>query len=441
MSDAAVGQNRPFLDSYFGLTANGTNVRTEFLAGLTTFLTMAYIIFVNPQILGAAGMDKGAVFVATCIAAAAGSAIMGLCANYPIALAPGMGLNAFFAFTVVLGYKYSWQQSLAAVFCSGVLFLLISIFKIREWVINAIPRNMKLAVGAGIGLFLGIIALESAGIVVKHPATLVTLGDLTKTAAILCLAGFVIIAALNHHKVTGSTLIGILVVAVAGVPFGLANYSGVVSMPPSIAPTLLAMDFSRVFETTFLIVVFSMLFVDLFDTAGTLIGVTHRTGLVDAEGRLARMPQALIADSSATVVGSLVGTSNTTSYIESAAGVQAGGRTGLTAVVVAILFLLAMFFAPLAGMIPAYATAAALLYIACVMTRGLSEIDWDDVTEYAPAVIAAVAMPLTYSIATGIGLGFITYAVIKILAGKLTDAKPAVFVLAILFAFKFAVSG
>ena len=358
MSDTAAGQHKPFLDNYFGLSANGTNVRTECLAGLTTFLTMAYIIFVNPQILSAAGMDKGAVFVATCIAAAVGSAIMGLYANYPIALAPGMGLNAFFAFTVVLGYKYSWQQALAAVFCSGVIFVLISVFKIREWVINAIPRNMKLAVGAGIGLFLGIIALQSAGIVVKHPATLVTLGDLTKTAAILCLVGFVVIAALNYHKVTGGTLIGIVLVAVIGIPFGLAKFTGIVDVPPSIAPTFLAMDFSRVLESTFMIVVFSMLFVDLFDTAGTLIGVTHRTGLLDSEGRLARMPQALIADSSATVIGSLVGTSNTTSYIESAAGVQAGGRTGLTAVVVAILFVLAMFLAPLAGMIPAYATAA-----------------------------------------------------------------------------------
>ena len=442
MSDtAARGPTAPFLDSYFGLTENGTSIRTEFIAGLTTFLTMAYIVFVNPQILGAAGMDKGAVFVATCLAAAAGSAIMGLYAKYPIALAPGMGLNAFFAFTVVLTYKYSWQQALAAVFCSGVLFVLISVFKIREWVIDAIPRNMKLAVGAGIGLFLGIIALQSAGIVVKHPATLVTLGDLTKPAAILCILGFVAIAALNYHRITGSTLIGIIVISLIGIPLGLAQYSGIVSLPPSIAPTFLAMDFSRALKATFLIVVFSMLFVDLFDTAGTLIGVTHRTGLLDSEGKLARMKQALIADSSATVVGALVGTSNTTSYIESASGVQAGGRTGLTAVVVAILFLLAMFFAPLAGMIPAYATAAALLYVACVMTRGLAEIDWEDVTEYAPAVIAAVAMPLTYSIATGIGLGFITYAVVKLLAGKFAEAKPAVVVLAVLFAIKFAVSG
>jgi AGZA family xanthine/uracil permease-like MFS transporter len=428
-------------DRYFGLRAQGTDTRTELIAGVTTFLTMAYIIFVNPQILANAGMDKGAVFVATCIAAAAGTLIMGLYANYPIALAPGMGLNAFFAFTVVLGYKFTFQQALAAVFCSGVIFVFISVFRIREWVIDAIPRNLKLAIGAGVGLFLGIIALESAKIVVDHPATPVTLGDLTQGPAILAILGFVIIAVLNYHRVSGGTLIGILVVAIIGLPFGLSTYGGVVSLPPSVSPTFLALDFLRVFEATFLIVVFTMLFVDLFDTAGTLIGITHRTGLLDSEGKLPRMKQALLADSSATVIGSLLGTSNTTSYIESAAGVQAGGRTGLTAVVVAILFLLAVFFAPLAGMIPAYATAAALLYVACAMTRGLAEIDWDDVTEYAPAVVAAVSVPLTYSIATGIGLGFITYALAKLIAGKLQDARPAVIVLALIFAFKFAVSG
>ncbi|MEX0591386.1 MAG: NCS2 family permease [Xanthobacteraceae bacterium] len=427
------------LDEYFGLSANRTNVRTEVIAGITTFLTMAYIIFVNPQILGAAGMDKGAVFVATCLAAALSTLIMALYANYPIALAPGMGLNAFFAFTLVLTYKYTWQQALAAVFCSGILFLLISIFRIREWVINAIPHNMKMAVSAGIGMFLAIIGLQGAGIVVDHPATLVTLGNLTQPAAILALLGFVLIAALNHRRILGGTIIGILVIAVIGIPFGLAQFTGVLSLPPSITPTFLQLDFSRTMELAFLIAVFSLLFVDLFDTAGTLIGVSYRGGLLDKEGRLPRMRQALISDSTATVVGSLLGTSNTTSYIESAAGVDAGGRTGLTGVVVAILFLLALFFSPLAGMIPAYATAAALLYVAIMMMRGLADIDWKDMTEYAPAVVAAVAMPLTYSIATGIGLGFITYAVLKILAGKAQDASPAVMILAVLFAIYFAV--
>jgi len=430
-----------FLDRYFGLTRHGTSVRTEFIAGVTTFLTMVYIIFVNPQILGAAGMDKGAVFVATCIAAAVSTLVMGLYANYPIALAPGMGLNAFFAFTVVLAYKYTWQQALAAVFCSGVLFFLISVFRIREYVINSIPQNLKFAISAGVGLFLGIIALEEAKIIVDHPVTLVTLGDLKNPVAILCLLGFVIIAALNYRNIIGGTLIGILLVSVIGIPLGLATFTGVISVPPSLAPTFLQLDFSRVFELTFLIVVFSFLFVDVFDNAGTLIGVTHRAGLLDKNGNLPRMKQALIADSFAAMFGSLIGTSTTTSYIESAAGVSAGGRTGLTAVFVAIFFLLALFFSPLAGMIPAYASAAALLYVACVMARGLAELSWDDVTEYAPAVVAAITMPLTYSIATGIGLGFITYALAKIIAGKFAEAKPAVVILAVLFAIKFAVAG
>jgi AGZA family xanthine/uracil permease-like MFS transporter len=402
---------------------------------------MVYIVFVNPGILGQAGMDKGAVFVATCVAAAVSTLVMALYANYPIALAPGMGLNAFFAFTVVLSYKYTWQQALAAVFCSGVLFFLISISGLREYIINAIPKNLKFAISAGVGLFLGIIALEQAKIVVAHPATLVTLGDLKLWPALLCLIGFVVIVALNQRNIIGGTLIGILLVTLAGIPLGLVEFQGVVSMPPSLAPTFLQLDFSRAFELTFVIVVFSFLLIDVFDNAGTLIGVTHRAGLLDQDGNLPRMKQALLADSFAAMFGAAIGTSTTTSYIESAAGVSAGGRTGLTAVVVAILFLLALFFSPLAGMVPAYASAAALLYVACVMAHGLAEIDWDDITEYAPAVIAAVTMPLTYSIATGIGLGFITYALCKLISGKVGEAKPAVLVLAVLFAAKFALAG
>jgi AGZA family xanthine/uracil permease-like MFS transporter len=416
-------------------------VWTELIAGLTTFLTMVYIVFVNPTILGNAGMDKGAVFAATCVAASVSTLVMGLYANYPIALAPGMGLNAFFTFTVVLTYKYSWQQALAAVFCSGVLFFVLSVFRIREFVINAIPKNLKLAISAGVGLFLGIIALEQAKIVVANPATLVTLGDLTQWPAILCLIGFVLIVALTARRVVGAILIGVLVVSVIGTPLGLATYSGVVSMPPSLTPTLLQLDFSRVFELTFLIVIFSFLIIDVFDNAGTLIGVTHRAGLLDRNGNLPRLRQALVADSFAAIFGSLIGTSTTTSYIESAAGVSAGGRTGLTAVFVAMFFLLALFFSPLAGMVPAYASAAALLYVACLMTQGLAEIAWDDITEYAPAVVSAVTMPLTYSIATGIGLGFIIYALAKMFAGKITEAKPAVVALAVLFAIKFAITG
>src|SRR6266536_6180873 len=350
------------------------------------------------------------------------------------------GAQRVLPFTVVVTYKYSWQQGLAAVFCSGVLFLSVSIFRIRQYVIDSIPHNLKLAVSAGVGLFLGIIALETSGVIAAHPATLVTLGDLTKPAAVLALFGFVLIAALNHRGVIGGTLLGILAVTLIGLPLGLTHYSGVVSMPPSLAPTLLPLDFSRAAELPFVILVFSILFVDVFDNAGTLIGVTHRTGLM-RDGKLARMKEALISDSFAAIFGSLIGTSTTTSYIDSAAGVAAGGRTGLTAVVVALCFLLALFFAPLAGMIPAYASAAALLYVACMMARGLAEIEWDDITESAPAVIAAITMPLTYSIATGIGLGFITYVLAKLIAGRFSQLSPAAIVLAALFALKFAVSG
>ena len=427
------------LERVFGLAEAGTDLRTEFVAGMTTFLTMIYIVFVNPQILGNAGMDKGAVFVATCIAAAVSTAVMALYANYPIALAPGMGLNAFFAFTVVLTMKYTWQQALAAVFCSSVIFFLISIFRIREYIINSIPRNLKLAISAGIGLFLGIIALEESKIVVASPTTLVTLGDLRNPAAVLCLFGLVLITALNYRRVVGGTVIGIFAVAAIGIPMGLATYNGAVSVPPSLKPTFLQLDFSRLGELSFAVVIFSFLFVDVFDNAGTLIGVTYRAGLTDADGNLPRTKQALLADSFAAMFGALIGTSTTTSYIESAAGVAAGGRTGLTALFVAVFFLAALFFAPLAGMVPAYASAAALLYVACVMARGLAEIDWTDITESAPAVVAAVTMPLTYSIATGIGLGFITYALIKLIAGKFADAKPAVLVLALVFALKFAI--
>jgi AGZA family xanthine/uracil permease-like MFS transporter len=428
------------LEQYFGLKQQGTDIRTEFIAGVTTFLTMVYIVFVNPVILAKAGMDPGAVFVATCLAAAVSTFVMAFYANYPIALAPGMGINAFFAFTVVLTYKYTWQQGLAAVFCSGVLFFLISVFRIRQYVIDAIPQNLKLAVSAGVGLFLAIIALEEAKVIVAHPETLVTLGDLTKPVPILMLFGFVLIAGLNYRRMIGATLIGILFVTILGLPFGLAQFKGIVSAPPSLAPTLLQLDFSRITEVTFLIVVFAILFVDVFDNAGTLIGVTHRTGLM-RNGKLARMKQALISDSFAAMFGALIGTSTTTSYIESAAGVQAGGRTGLTAAFVGVFFLLALLFAPLAGTIPAYASAAALLYVACVMARGLADLDWDDITEYAPAVVTAIAMPLTYSIATGIGLGFITYALAKLISGKVKEASPAVLVLAVLFAVKFAVAG
>lgn len=422
------------LESYFELSANGTSVRTEIVAGVTTFLTMAYIIFVNPNILAAAGMPKEAVFVATCLAAAVATLIMGLYAKYPIGLAPGMGLNAFFAFSVVGAMGFTWQQALAAVLISGVLALIISILPIRAWLVNSIPNSLKMATSAGIGFFLAIIALSGAGLVVDSPATLVKHGEFLAAAPILCLLGFVIIAALNQLRVPGATIIGILAVTVIGIPLGVATFGGVFAMPPSLAPTFLQLDFSRVAEFTFWIAALTMFFVDFFDTAGTLVGVSHRAGLLDEDGNIPRLRQALVADSSATAIGSLLGTSNTTSYIESAAGVSAGGRTGLASVATAVCFLLALFLAPLAGSIPQYATAAALLFVAVVMAQALREVNWDDLTEAAPAAITAVTMPLTYSIAVGLGLGFITYVVIKVLTGRYTEISPPVWLLAVAFA-------
>ena len=427
------------LSRFFGLAENNTTVRTEVLAGCTTFLTMAYIVFVNPAILADAGMDRDAVFVATCLAAAVGTAIMGLYANYPVALAPGMGLNAYFTYGVVLGLGHSWQVALGAVFLSGVIFLVLSVLPVREYIINSIPRSLKMAISAGIGLFLGIIALKNAGIVVAHPATFVSLGDVTSLPVLLAAAGFVIMVALDHRRVPGAIIIAILLVTALGVALGITTPAGIVSLPPSIAPTFFALDLGGALEVGLITIVFAFLFVDMFDTAGTLVGVAHRAGLLDAEGKLPRAGKALVADSIATRVGAVLGTSTTTSYVESAAGVKVGGRTGLTAVVVAALFLAALFFSPLAATVPAYATAPALLYVACMMTRGLTEVDWEDATEYAPAVVTAIVMPLTFSIANGIALGFITYAAIKLLSGRFADINAAVAVLAVAFIVKFAV--
>jgi AGZA family xanthine/uracil permease-like MFS transporter len=429
------------LNDFFKLREHGTTVQTELMAGLATFLTMAYIIFVNPSILVVAGMDQGAVFVATCIAAALSCAIMGLYANYPIALAPGMGLNAFFAFTLVKGMGLTWQVALGAVFISGVLALLLSISPVREWLFNAIPKTLKMAIAAGIGLFLAIIALKNAGIVVDHPATLVTLGDVRQAPAALACFGFILMLALDARRVPGAIIIAILATTAAGVVLGITPAQGIVSAPPSLAPTFLQLDILGALQMGLISVIIALLFVDLFDTAGTLVGVAHRAGLLTEDGKLPRLRKALIADSTATMIGSLLGTSNTTSYIESAAGVKVGGRTGLTAVTVAVLFLLALFFAPLAGTVPAYATAPALLFVACIMTRALAEVDWEDPTEYAPAVVTAISMPLTFSIATGIAFGFITYAGAKLVAGRVREISMAVAVLAVLFLVRFALVG
>ena len=425
------------LDTFFKLKEHGSNVRTELIAGLTTFLTMAYIIFVNPTILADAGMPKDAVFVATCLAAAVGTLIMGLYANYPIGMAPGMGLNAYFAYAVVLGMGVPWQTALGAVFISGCLFVLVSLFKVREQIVNGIPHSLRSAITVGLGLFLALIALKSSGIVVANPATLVSVGDLHKPAAVMAITGFLLIVALDRLRVPGAILIGIIAVTVLSFFIGGNTFHGFVSLPPSIDATLFAFDPKAAFSVGILNVVLVFFLVELFDATGTLMGVAARGGLL-VDGKMVRLNKALMADSCAIVAGSMLGTSSTTAYIESAAGVQAGGRTGLTAVVVALLFLASLFIAPIAGVVPAYATAPALLFVACLMLRDLTEVDWSDTTESVPAAITALAIPFTYSIAHGIAFGFMTYAGLKLLTGRARQVRPVVWVIAAVFLFKYA---
>jgi AGZA family xanthine/uracil permease-like MFS transporter len=429
------------LEQVFKLSENKTSVRTEIVAGVTTFLTMAYIIFVNPAILAEAKMPFGAVFAATCVAAAVGCFLMAFLANYPIALAPGMGLNAYFAFGVVGGMGHSWQVALGCVFISGVIFLLISVLPIREWIVNAIPKSLKMAIAAGIGLFLALIALKNAGIVVDHPATLVTHGKLTSFPVVMATLGFLLIVALEYRRVMGGVIIGILAVTIVAIVAGQQKFAGIVDLPPSLGPVFLQMDLPGALNVGLVTVVFAFLFVDLFDNTGTLIALAHRGGFMRPDGTVPRLRGALIADSGAAMIGAAIGTSTTTSYIESASGINAGGRTGLTALTVGLLFILALFVAPLAGSIPAYATAPALLYVACLMARGLIEVEWDDVTEAAPAVITAITMPFTFSIAEGIAFGFISYAAIKLATGRYRDVHPAVGILAVLFVIKYVVIG
>jgi AGZA family xanthine/uracil permease-like MFS transporter len=425
-------------ENLFKLSDNGTTVRIEVMAGLTTFLTMAYIIIVNPDIMSVTGMDKGALFVATCVAAAIGCLIMGLWANYPIALAPGLGLNAFFAFTVVGvngvgGMGVTWQTALGVIFLSGVFFLIITILPIRAAIINSIPKSLKMSISAGIGLFIGVIGLQQAGITVDHPATLITLGEVASPQVILVGIGFIAIIALDRLGAPGSIVLGIIGTTILAHIFGLGGSTAMNFSIPSLSPTLFELDIVGALQLSMISVIIAFLFVDMFDTAGTLIGVSHRAGLLDEDGKLPRMGKALSADSIATIAGSLVGTSTVTSYIESAAGVREGGRTGLTAVTVGILFILALLLAPIIGLVPRFATAPALLFVAVLMVRGLTEIDWEDVTEYAPAVLAAVIMPFTFSIAHGIAFGFIVYAAGKLLTGRMSEAKPLVYIMAALF--------
>ena len=428
------------LERMFKLSENKTSFRTELLAGVTTFLTMCYIIIVNPMILSETGMDHGAVFVATCLAAAIGCLVMGIVANYPIALAPGMGLNAYFTYSVCMGMGVPWQTALAAVFVSGLVFIAISMFKIREAIVNAIPMSLKLAIGGGIGLFLALIALKNAGVIVDNPATLVGLGDLKQPTVLLALFGFLMVVVLHHFKVRGAIIISILALTAISTAMGLSEFKGVVGEIPSIAPTFMQMDCEGLFTASLVGVIFVFFLVDLFDSTGTLVGVSHRTGLLK-DGKLPRLKKALFADSTAIVAGAALGTSSTTPYIESSAGVAAGGRTGLTAVVVGVLFILCLFLAPLAQSVPGFATAPALLFVGVLMIQGITHIDWDDITEAVPAFLTIVFMPFTYSIADGIAMGFISYALVKLFTGKAATVPYMVWIVAVLWALKFALFG
>ncbi|HEY8570504.1 NCS2 family permease [Microbulbifer sp.] len=431
-------QSRNVFERLFALRAHRTTVRGELLAGLTTFVTMAYVVFVTPNMLAGTGMDHGAIFVATCLGSAIACFLMGFYANWPVGLAPGIGLTAFFAYTVVGEMGYSWQVALGAVFIAGVLFVAMSLSRVREWIMNSIPMCLRYSMGAGVGLFLGLIGLKSAGIVVPSEATLVAMGSFHEPPALLGGLCFLLIAVLSYWRVFGAILISILVVTGAGFALGLVEYKGLVSAPPSLAPTWMAMDIRGAFDVSMISVILAFLFINIFDTAGTLMGVAHRADLIEPDGRIEKLPRALKADSTSSVLGAFLGCPPVTSFVESAAGVAAGGRTGLTAVTVGALFVLCIFFAPLAGMIPAYATAGALIYVAMLMMGGIAKIDWEELTDAIPALVTMLMMPLTFSIANGIALGFLTYTALKLFTGQYRQISPSLYILSAIFLARFA---
>ena len=431
-----------FLNKYFKLGDNNTTVRTEILAGITTFMTMAYILAVNPDILSAAGMDKGAVFTATALASLVATLVMALYAKLPFALAPGMGLNAFFAFTVVLGMGHSWQFALTAVFLEGLVFIALTAFNIREMIVNSIPNNMKHAISVGIGLFIAFIGLKNAGIIVSSPATFVALGDVTNltdnAGAVVALLALVLTGVLLALKVKGALLIGILAGTVIGLAFGVTQLPTSFDLtPPSLSPIFMKFEWTQILTIDMLVVVFTFLFVDMFDTVGTLIGVSSKANMLDKEGRVPRVKQALMADAIGTTCGAMLGTSTVTTYVESAAGVSEGGRTGLTSLTVAILFFFALFLSPIFLMIPGAATAPALILVGAMMMTPIKNIDFDDYTESIPVFLTIIMMPLTYSISEGILFGVLSYVILKLLTGKFKDISVVTAVLAVLFLLKF----
>ena len=426
-----------FLEKTFQLEVNNTSIKQEFIAGFTTFITMAYIIFVNPQMMAASGMDLGASFVGTCIAAAIACFAMGFYSNWPVGLAPGMGLNAFFTYTVVGEMGYSWEVALGAVFLAGILFVIISVTPLRQWMLNSIPMNLRIAMGAGVGLFVGFIGLKTGGIIIQNEATFLSLGNFKDIETLLAALGFLLILVLAVRKVVGAIIIGVLAVTISGLLLGLIQFNGIVSSPPDLKPILLKLDILGAIDVAMISVIISFLFVNLFDTAGTLLGVASRANLIEDSGKIVNLDKALKADSTASVAGSFLGCSPVTSYVESSAGVEAGGRTGLTAVIIGTFFLIAIFFSPIASMVPSYATAGALVYVAILMLGGMERLDWSDSTELLPALIMIIMIPLTFSIANGIAIGFISYVVLKLAARKTLDISMGAWFLFLIFVLKF----
>ncbi|KEQ12371.1 guanine permease [Endozoicomonas montiporae] len=430
-----------FLERIFKLSEHNTTVKTELMAGATTFITMCYVIFVIPAILSDAGMDSGALFAATCLVAGLSTIFIGVYANWPVGLAPGMGLNAFFAYAVVQGMGYSWEQAMGAVFWGGIGFMLLSLFKVREWIIDSIPSGLRVGITSGIGLFLALIGLKSAGVVVASPGTIVTLGDITQFGPLMASLSLFLILGLSFRGIKASVLIAIGIVSLIALIAGDVSFTGIVAAPPSITPIVGKLDIMGALSPEMIGVIVAFMFVNLFDTTGTLIAVGDKAGLADENGKMTNMNRALMTDGGASWIGAIMGTPTVTTYVESASGVAVGGRTGLTAVTVGALFLLCMFLSPLAGIVPAYATAGALVYVAVLMVGSLTRIDWDDLTEAGPVLITTIMMPLSFSIANGIALGFIAYPVIKVLAGRTSDVSISVWILAALFALKFVFFG
>ena len=425
------------LDNVFKLNVNNTNIKKEILAGFTTFITMSYIIFVNPQIMSTTGMDFGAVFVGTCLAASIACFIMGFVANWPVGLAPGMGLNAFFTYSVVGEMGYSWEIALGAVFLSGILFFIMSVTPLRKWIIDSIPANLRIAMASGVGFFIGFIGLKNGGIIISNDATFLSLGDFSNIETLLSALGFLLIAILTIRNIKGSIIISILVITLISLTSGLVEFNGVISYPPSLSPVFLKLDIIGAIDITMISIIASFLFVNLFDTTGTLFGVATRANFIDEKGNISNLDKALKCDSSTSIIGTFFGCAPVTSYVESSSGIESGGRTGLTAITIGFLFLFSIFLSPLASIVPSYATSGALIYVSFLILSGLQKLDWTDLSELIPSLIIVVMIPLTFSIADGISLGFIAFIVMKIASGNIKTISSGSWFLTLIFVSKF----